>query len=255
MTITNGGNLGLFESAADGEAHGPALRAFLRAMDFFGEPIVKAVGTNTPPASPANGDAYVVGTSPTGAWAGKASNIARYSTIAGGWEFFTPKANWWVANQADGFDYYYTGSAWAVFSKADSLLAHLAGTETFTGLKTFSAGLNLGGTANLTAYDEGTWTPTATNLGGTGISYSTKWTKVGNRADFVIQVAGTGLTATANTTTLTLPFTPARNSSGCISDDIVIQAKACTILTDGKVHLPTMSSSAVFLIAGTIYLN
>jgi len=41
--------------------------------------------TNTPPVSPTEGDAYVVGTSPTGAWAGRANCIAgRYN---GGWIF------------------------------------------------------------------------------------------------------------------------------------------------------------------------
>jgi hypothetical protein len=35
-------------------------------------------GLNTPPSTPSNGDAYIVGTSPTGIWAGKANVIAAY---------------------------------------------------------------------------------------------------------------------------------------------------------------------------------
>lgn len=42
-------------------------------------------GTNTPPGSPAAGDAYVVGTSPTGAWAGRANCVTIYSGTA--WDF------------------------------------------------------------------------------------------------------------------------------------------------------------------------
>ena len=36
------------------------------------------VGLNTPPGSPVNGDAYIVGTSPTGVWVGKENCIAAY---------------------------------------------------------------------------------------------------------------------------------------------------------------------------------
>lgn len=39
---------------------------------------------NTPPGSPAAGDVYIVGTSPTGAWAGRANAVAVYY---GGWKF------------------------------------------------------------------------------------------------------------------------------------------------------------------------
>ena len=42
-------------------------------------------GTNTPPGSPTAGDIYIVGTVPTGAWAGRANCIAIYSGTA--WDF------------------------------------------------------------------------------------------------------------------------------------------------------------------------
>lgn len=41
-----------------------------------------------PPGSPADGDAYIVAASPTGAWAGQAGNIAY--RIDGAWRFFVP---------------------------------------------------------------------------------------------------------------------------------------------------------------------
>lgn len=41
--------------------------------------------TNTPPGSPVDGDLYIVGTAPTGAWAGRANKLAlRYG---GAWQF------------------------------------------------------------------------------------------------------------------------------------------------------------------------
>lgn len=40
------------------------------------------IGTNTPPSSPATDDTYVIGTSPTGAWAGQGGNFARWTGSA-----------------------------------------------------------------------------------------------------------------------------------------------------------------------------
>lgn len=41
--------------------------------------------TNTPPGSPVAGDVYLIGTAPTGVWAGKANRVAIYSGSA--WEY------------------------------------------------------------------------------------------------------------------------------------------------------------------------
>lgn len=41
--------------------------------------------TNTPPGSPAEGDAYILDTAPTGAWAGKAGKLAVWTS--GGWRY------------------------------------------------------------------------------------------------------------------------------------------------------------------------
>lgn len=85
---------------------------------------VEEVGLNTPPSSGlAPGDAYIVGTSPTGAWAGRANCKAYYS--AGGWRFLpgedsagTPITmgaahdGWRVFNKDDGQWYEWNGSAW-----------------------------------------------------------------------------------------------------------------------------------------------
>ncbi|MBX6329378.1 MAG: DUF2793 domain-containing protein [Pseudolabrys sp.] len=43
---------------------------------------------SAPPASPSDGDAYIVGASPSGAWAGQAGNIAY--VIDGAWRFYVP---------------------------------------------------------------------------------------------------------------------------------------------------------------------
>lgn len=74
----------------------------------------------TPPGSPADEAAYIVAASPTGAWAGKATQIAWWSAAAGAWNFIVPRAGW-VASVLDEPDangipkrYGYSGSAWAL---------------------------------------------------------------------------------------------------------------------------------------------
>lgn len=73
----------------------------------------QAVITKTlsaPPGSPVKGDRYIVGASPTGAWAGKAKNIAWYDGAA--WKFDAPAAGWelWVNDEAK--QYKYDGTVW-----------------------------------------------------------------------------------------------------------------------------------------------
>lgn len=50
-------------------------------------PIIE-LGRNSPPATPAIGDVYVVGVSPTGSWAGQAGKVAEYTSA--GWAIAIP---------------------------------------------------------------------------------------------------------------------------------------------------------------------
>ncbi|MFC6414922.1 DUF2793 domain-containing protein, partial [Massilia varians] len=53
---------------------------------------VKDRDLTTPPASPANGDRYIVPAAATGVWAGKTNQIA--VRIADAWEYNVPKIGW-----------------------------------------------------------------------------------------------------------------------------------------------------------------
>lgn len=53
---------------------------------------VKSRATVTPPASPTDGDRYLVPPGATGAWSGKTDQIA--VRVAGAWEFHVPKVGW-----------------------------------------------------------------------------------------------------------------------------------------------------------------
>lgn len=62
-----------------------------------------------PPGSPADGDVYIIGSSPTGAWATKDWNITAW--LDGVWRFFPPK-NGWMMYVVDENRWYYFNSGW-----------------------------------------------------------------------------------------------------------------------------------------------
>jgi len=89
--------------------------------------------TNTPPVSPSAGDLYIVGTSPTGAWAGQSQKIAYYDQL---WKFIAPNEgiSWWV-NDEDK-QYVFDGTNWIALIAND--LGALEGLAT-TGVAVRSA--------------------------------------------------------------------------------------------------------------------
>ena len=72
---------------------------------------VKDRDLTTPPASPANGDRYIVATGPTGAWAGKAGQIA--VRVDGAWSFFAPKVGWTCFIEDEGVLSAYKATGWS----------------------------------------------------------------------------------------------------------------------------------------------
>ena len=65
---------------------------------------------DTPPASPAVGSSYVVGGSPTGAWASHGLALAGYT--AGGWRFIAPVDGLTALDKASGEVATFSGGAW-----------------------------------------------------------------------------------------------------------------------------------------------
>ena len=82
----------------------------LALIDLLVQPAVVAVGTDTPPTTPATGQCWIIGSSPTGAWAGHAHALAGWT--GGGWRFAapTPGMTIWIGGAA-GFARW-DGSAW-----------------------------------------------------------------------------------------------------------------------------------------------
>lgn len=66
-------------------------------------------GDNSPPVSPADGDVYILGSSPTGAWTGESKKVAYYVS---GWKFIAPYEGMtlWVIDENKR--YTYNGTTW-----------------------------------------------------------------------------------------------------------------------------------------------
>lgn len=79
-------------------------------------------GTNTPPGSPASGDLYIIGNSPTGSWVSRANHIAYYNTT---WKFITPNEGMTIWVNDEDMQYSWDGSAWV--STVSGSLNDLAG--------------------------------------------------------------------------------------------------------------------------------
>lgn len=81
----------------------------LARLDLAVQASVIAAGANIPPADPEPGNAWVLGSAPTGDWAGHARAIAGWS--AAGWRFVDPAEGMaaWIVEDA-GFAMFYDGS-------------------------------------------------------------------------------------------------------------------------------------------------
>lgn len=84
------------------------LSAIINAARYV---LVQNQTTNTPPASPVVPEAYVIGPSPTGAWAGNAGNIA-ICEVNGTFTIYGPSSGWKIYDRGTGVEYTYSGSAW-----------------------------------------------------------------------------------------------------------------------------------------------
>ena len=55
----------------------------LTTIDALLHPVAQTIGDNAPPSTPAIGQCWIIGASPTGAWSGRPHEIAYWSE--GGW--------------------------------------------------------------------------------------------------------------------------------------------------------------------------
>jgi hypothetical protein len=86
--------------------------AGLNRLDALVQPVVEQIGLNTPPGSPAEGACWIIGASPTGAWAGQANRLAQ--RIGGTWVFHAPFVGLVVFDAATLAQWSWHGSVWAL---------------------------------------------------------------------------------------------------------------------------------------------
>lgn len=82
----------------------------LVGLDLLTQPAVVAIGLTTPPGAPADGQAWIVGGAPAGAWAGRAHMLAGWT--GGGWRFVGPREGMAVWSEADGCAATFIGGVW-----------------------------------------------------------------------------------------------------------------------------------------------
>ena len=72
----------------------------LASLDLLAQAAVLSAGETSPPDDPDEGDCWLVGDSPDGAWAGHGGELAGWT--AGGWRFVVPRDGMMVWVVADG---------------------------------------------------------------------------------------------------------------------------------------------------------
>lgn len=108
-------NLGLIELTNSQGQYLNANETFA-ILDALVGKVVKDKDLNTPPGSPADGDVYIVGPTPTGLWSSQGNKITFWSADASEWVFITPREGWKFEPVDEDITYRYSGSAWVEWS-------------------------------------------------------------------------------------------------------------------------------------------
>jgi hypothetical protein len=112
-------------------------------------------------------------------------------------------------------------------------------------------------------YEEGTWTPSAFDGGGTGITYVASYVKIGRQVTCFFAINGTGLTTTAAGTTLSgLPFAPSNVPTGSNATYMGISQNGQTnnsgaiqAFSDSKIYFAVTYSSTTQISGTVTYLT
>ncbi len=185
----------------------------IRVLDVLVQLAVTARNISEPPASPSQGDRYIVAAGASGAWAGKVGQIALYEN--GAWQFFVASEGWtaWVTSEQVLASY--NGAVWV--SQADAPLSvgqlgisATADANNRLSLSSPATLLNHAGAGHQVKVNKAAAGDTASLLFQTGFSGRAEMGTAGND-DFAIKVSAdgasfvTGLSIAATSGAVTLP--------------------------------------------------
>lgn len=95
-------------SASQAQKH-VTMNESLLTLDRLVQSFVLDKDLSTPPGSPSDEDAYIVGSSATDAWLGQEDSIAVWDGV---WNFFSPNKGWIFYVDDEDAHYYWNGSSW-----------------------------------------------------------------------------------------------------------------------------------------------
>jgi hypothetical protein len=95
----------------------------LNRLDALVQPVVESTTLATPPASPLPGEAWIIPTGATGAWAGHSDEIAAWQD--GAWRYYDPAEGWQVFDRASDALLIFSGSAWVAVAATGEGLPQL----------------------------------------------------------------------------------------------------------------------------------
>ncbi|MBC7739000.1 MAG: DUF2793 domain-containing protein, partial [Candidatus Saccharibacteria bacterium] len=95
----------------------------LKILDVLTQLSVVSRNLAAPPVTPVLGEAHIVGTGATGAWAGQAGKVAVFYGIA--WEFFAPREGWHAYVTSEGQITAYNGTVWTAPSESPAEFSQL----------------------------------------------------------------------------------------------------------------------------------
>ncbi len=200
----------------------------------------------TPPVLPTSGDQYLVGPNPSGAWAGKANDIARWNGSA--WVFIVPSPSDQAFDNA-GRQYLYTGIA----TLFDGLWLDSEWRELTPFMAKWKTGSVLTNSATVVAADHGHWL--AVYPGGSDVTLTLPTSFLppisgmrfmleldcSTRQTITVTVAGGGILQHPDGTQTVTPF--AFDASACSNDSFVYEVIAGNTTTGAQWYLVPQQGS------------
>ena len=170
-----------------GQKQRETINDLMRSWDALVHPLILDKDLTAPPGSPTTGDAYIVGASATGGWAGQDNDIAVWYYTK--WHFTTPWNGLTVWVDDENTEYRWETSAWAEFTPTVGGTVGISGTPVNNQIAVWTNSTTVEGDANLT-YDSAT---TTFNVGGNiTLTGTVDGIDIAARDHDAVTLAGTG---------------------------------------------------------------